>query len=84
MSRDNYFESMTGIYGRRRRELADENDEIAEKSFSEKFDIPEMEVLERSVRDIENSFIKQLYKDYVLPEKEVRIIVGEESARGVS
>ena len=84
LSRDNYFESMTGRYGRRRRDLAAENDEIDEKSFSGKIDIPEMEMLERSIRDIENNLIKQLYKDYVPPEKEVRIIGGEKSARGVS
>ena len=81
---------MTGSYGRRRRDLSQENDEIVEKSFSEKFDIPEMGVLERSVRDIGNNLIKQLYKDYVPPEQEVRnsnlfrIIGGEKSARGVS
>ena len=83
LSRDNYFESMTGKYGRRRRNLAQENDEIVEKSFSENFDIPEMEVLKRSVRDIENGLIKQFYKDSV-PLELFRIIGGEKSARGVS
>ena len=83
LSRDNYFESMTGKYGRRRRDLAQENDEIVDKSFSENFDIPEMEVLKRSVRDIENGLIKQFYKDSV-PLELFRIIGGEKSARGVS
>jgi len=83
LSRDNYFESMTGSYGRRRRDLAQENDEIVDKSFSENFDIPEMEVLKRSVRDIENGLIKQFYKDSV-PLELFRIIGGEKSARGVS
>jgi len=88
LGRDNYFYSMTeddgGRFGRRRRDLAEDNDEtMVENSFSESFDIPEMEVLERSVRDVEG---KQFYKDYVgknMPHQ-VRIVGGHNSGRGVS
>ena len=81
---------MTGRSGRRRRSPAEEltrNDEkivsIDENSFSESFDIPEMEVLERSVRD---AGAKQFYKDFVgkdMPHQ-VRIVGGDSSGRGVS
>ena len=83
LDRDNYFPSMTGRNGRRRRDLAEDNDEIVENSFSESFDIPEMEVLERSVRDVDG---KHFYKDYVgkdMPHQ-VRIVGGDTSGRGVS
>ena len=84
LGRDNYFDPMTGRNGRRRRDLAEDNDEsIVENSFSESFDIPEMEVLERSVRDVET---KRFYKDYVgknMPHQ-VRIVGGDNSGRGVS
>ena len=47
MGRDNYFESMTGRNGRKRRDLAEDNDErIVKNSISESFDIPEMKILE--------------------------------------
>ena len=81
---------MTGRSGRRRRSPAEEltrNDEkivsIDENSFSKSFDIPEMEVLERSVRD---AGAKQFYKDFVgkdMPHQ-VRIVGGDSSGRGVS
>ena len=85
LDRDDYFESMTETrrYGRKRRDLAKDNDEIVENSFSESFDIPEMEVLERSGRDVDR---KQFYKDYVgkaMPHQ-VRIVGGDTSGRGVS
>ena len=63
MGRDNYFESMTGRNGRKRRDLAVDNDErIVKNSISESFDIPEMKILERSVREVKR---KQTYKDLV-------------------
>ena len=78
---------MTGRSGRRRRSPAQENGEnivpIDENSFSESFDIPEMEILGRSVRD---AGAKQFYKDFVgkdMPHQ-VRIVGGDSSGRGVS
>ena len=84
MGRDNYFESMTGRNGRKRRDLAVDNDErIVKNSISESFDIPEMKILERSVREVKR---KQTYKDLVgrdIP-NQLRIVGGETAGRGVS
>ena len=78
---------MTQRYGRKRRDVTEDNDDrlaqIAENSFSESFDIPEMDVLERSVREVNGKFF---YKDYVgkdMPHQ-VRIVGGDTSRRGVS
>ena len=88
MGRDNYFESMTGRNGRKRRDLAEDNDErIVKNSISESFDIPEMKILERSVREVKR---KQTYKDLVVSQlgrdiqNQLRIVGGETAGRGVS
>ena len=88
MGRDNYFESMTGRNGRKRRDLAEDKDErIVKNSIFESFDIPEMKILERSVREVKR---KQTYKDLVVSQlgrdiqNQLRIVGGETAGRGVS